>query len=261
MSKDIVNAGAKADSHQAVISRIDGEKNALSLIEMALSGGADISVIERMVDLQNQQEERRAKKLFNISMSKFQGELPVIEKNGVVDFTSTKGRTYYRYARIEDIAQAIKPALVNNGLSYRFTQTVRENLITVGCFVSHEAGHFEYTEFSGFIDTSGGKDNLKGSASTVSYLRRYTLTGALGIVVGGEDDEGFGANQQQEQPVDVNIYPDAEFDKNFPLWAKKIESGQHTADSLHSFLSKKKIIISQNQYDKLASVKPKTAGN
>ncbi|MCV5997883.1 ERF family protein, partial [Enterococcus faecalis] len=83
----------------------------------------------------------------------------------------------------------------------------------------------------------------------ISYLRRYTLTGILGIVVGGEDDDGDSVQyDNQEQQQVVNCYPDEEFNKNFPAWSKKITDGKHTVDSLHQFLTKKNIILSQDQY-------------
>jgi hypothetical protein len=39
-------------------------------------------------------------------------------------------------------------------------------------------------------DKSGGKNDIQAMASTVTYLRRYTLTGALGITTGNDDNDG-----------------------------------------------------------------------
>lgn len=220
-----------------------------ALIQMALSGQADITIIEKLVDLQNQQEDRRAEKLFNQAMAKFQGEIPTIQKEGVVDFTSPKGRTYYTHARLEDIAKSIRPFLTKNGLSYRFTQTIAGQQITVGCIISHSGGHFEKTEFTGPVDTSGGKDVLKGSASTVSYLRRYTLTGALGIVVGGEDDEAL---QEEVKPEELDSKL---FDEKFPTWSRSIEGGKKTSKEVISYIEEKGVNLSEDQKTKLNSVK------
>jgi len=220
-----------------------------------VNNGADITQLEKLMDLQERYEANQAKKEFNAAMSKFQAMLPVIEKLGIVDYTTSKGRTFYQYAKIEDIAKAIQPALKETGLSYRFTQSQDNGIITVRCIVTHQSGHSEYSELVSSPDISGGKDQLKSIASAISYLRRYTLTGILGIVVGGEDDDGDSVqydNQDQQQVV--NCYPDEEFNKNFPAWSKKITDGKHTVDSLHQFLTKKNIILSQDQYSKLQQV-------
>lgn len=228
----------------------------MRLIEIAVNNGADITQLEKLMDLQERYEANQAKKEFNAAMSKFQAMLPVIEKLGIVDYTTSKGRTFYQYAKIEDIAKAIQPALKETGLSYRFTQSQDNGIITVRCIVTHQSGHSEYSELVSSPDISGGKDQLKSIASAISYLRRYTLTGILGIVVGGEDDDGDSVQyDNQEQQKVVNCYPDEEFNKNFPAWSKKITDGKHTVDSLHQFLNKKNIILSQDQYSKLQSVK------
>lgn len=227
----------------------------MRLIEIAVNNGADITQLEKLMDLQERYEANQAKKEFNAAMSKFQAMLPVIEKLGIVDYTTSKGRTFYQYAKIEDIAKAIQPALKETGLSYRFTQSQDNGIITVRCIVTHQSGHSEYSELVSSPDISGGKDQLKSIASAISYLRRYTLTGILGIVVGGEDDDGDSVqydNQEQQKPV--NCYQDEEFNKNFPAWSKKITDGKHTVDSLHQFLTKKNIILSQDQYSKLQQV-------
>jgi len=227
----------------------------MRLIEIAVNNGADITQLEKLMDLQERYEANQAKKEFNAAMSKFQAMLPVIEKLGIVDYTTSKGRTFYQYAKIEDVAKAIQPALKETGLSYRFTQSQDNGIITVRCIVTHQSGHSEYSELVSSPDISGGKDQLKSIASAISYLRRYTLTGILGIVVGGEDDDGDSVqydNQDQQQVV--NCYPDEEFNKNFPAWSKKITDGKHTVDSLHQFLTKKNIILSQDQYSKLQQV-------
>lgn len=205
----------------------------MRLIEIAVNNGADITQLEKLMDLQERYEANQAKKEFNAAMSKFQAMLPVIEKLGIVDYTTSKGRTFYQYAKIEDIAKAIQPALKETGLSYRFTQSQDNGIITVRCIVTHQSGHSEYSELVSSPDISGGKDQLKSIASAISYLRRYTLTGILGIVVGGEDDDGDSVqydNQEQKKPV--NCYPDEEFNKNFPNWEKAILAGKKTPDQI-----------------------------
>lgn len=216
----------------------------MRLIEMAVNNGADITQLEKLMDLSERYEANQAKKDFNLSMSKFQSLLPVIEKNGVVDYSTAKGRTYYEYAKLEDIAHAIKPALKESQLSYRFTQKQSEGLIKVICTVTHSSGHFETSELTSQADFSGGKDQLKAIASALSYLRRYTLTGSLGIVVGGEDDDGANASEETkiestpEEKV-INQYSQDDFDKNYPKWMKLIDTKKKTAVQIIAMISTK----------------------
>jgi hypothetical protein len=200
------------------------------LIQTAIEKGADIGQLEKLMDLQERYEANQAKRDFNEAMSKFQGLLPVIEKTGVVDFTSSKGRTHYDYAKLEDIAKAIRPALKETGLSYRFSQSQSQGQITVYCIVTHASGHSETSELTSQPDISGGKEPLKAIASTISYLRRYTLTGSLGIVVGGEDDDA--GSEAEVEAKELAFYPDEDFQKNFPNWEKSILTGKRTAAQL-----------------------------
>lgn len=214
----------------------------MRLIEMAISSGSEIEKIEKLMDLQERYEAQQSKKLFNEAMSQFQSALPVIEKKGTVDYTSNKGRTFYQYAKLEDIAQAIRPALKQSGLSYRFNQQQDGNFIKVICTVTHKSGHSESSSLTGTPDLSGGKDQMKALASTVSYLRRYTLTGLLGIVVGGEDDDAGGYND-----APVNCYPDEDFKKSFPNWERAILNGKKTPDQIVEAGNKQGITFSENQ--------------
>lgn len=201
----------------------------MRLIEIAVNNGADINQLEQLMDLQERYEANQAKKDFNKAMSKFQSLLPIIEKTGIVDYTTNKGRTYYDYAKLEDIAKAIRPVLKETGISYRFTQTQNQSWITVICIVTHASGHSEVSELTSQPDVSGGKDPLKAIASAISYLRRYTLTGVLGIVAGGEDDDG---GNHEEGADESTCYPDEEFNKNFPNWEKAILAGKKTPDQI-----------------------------
>ena len=225
----------------------------MELMKIAVQSDTGIEKMEKLMVLQERWEAGNAKKAFNAAMSRFQSVLPVIDKLGVVDFTTGKGRTYYHYAKLEDIAKGIQPALKETGLSYRFKQSQENGKIAVTCIVTHQDGHSDTTEMASIPDTSGGKDALKSLASTVSYLRRYTLTGILGIVVGGEDDESP-QSEGKEPEQQLNCYPDAEFKKNFPAWSKMITSGKKTVEELHKYLGKKNVVLSQEQYNKLQKV-------
>lgn len=165
------------------------QMNPMQLVSVAVSQGADIDKLSKLMDLQERWEANQARRAFNEAMSSFQVRMPVVPKRGNVDYTSSKGRTVYDFGRMEDAAKLADPILSEVGLSYRWTQKQENGLITVTFILTHKLGHSEENSFTGSPDTSGNKDALKAAASTVSYLRRYTMTGGLGIVFSGEDDE------------------------------------------------------------------------
>lgn len=236
------------------------ESQYLPLIQMCIEKGTELVQIEKLMDLQERHEANEARKQFNFAMSIFQSSLPVIEKNGLVNYTSSKGTTNYDYAKLEDIAHAIKPALKASGLSYRWIQEQSEGKIKVTCIVTHINGHIESSSLIGFPDTSGGKDPMKAMASAISYLRRYTLTGLLGIVVGGEDDEG-GAGGFGKAPASSSaspeFYADESFDKTFPKWKELIEDGKKTPDEIIGNGNKRGLVFSPEQLDKINKVSKK----
>jgi len=217
-----------------------------ALIELALKSSADITTIEKLVDMQNKFEEKEARKEFFKSLAKFQSEMPVICKNGEVNFNSTN----YTFAKLEDIGKAIRNTLFNNGMSYRFEQQMENNIITVDCIITHEMGHSEKTTMSSAGDNSGKKNAIQQIGSAVSYLKRYTLIGALGLIISEEDDDG----NSIPKPEGVD-YPNESFNLNFPKWKEKIISGEFTNDSLLSFLESRGIVLQDWQIEQVEKVK------
>lgn len=160
----------------------------MRLIEMAVSNNADIEKLERLLDLQTKWDAEQARKSYLQAMASFQAELPTIKKLKSADFG--QGKAKYKYASLDDIAEQIRPFLDRFGLSYRFEQSMESGVISVKCIASHKDGHSESCSMTASPDNSGGKNNIQQSASAVTYLRRYTLTGALGIVTADEDIDG-----------------------------------------------------------------------
>jgi hypothetical protein len=132
-------------------------------------------------------EQKRA--AFDEAMAGAKAEIPVINKNREVDFTSQKGRTHYKYEDLAEIARVVSPILAKHGLSYRYRVTSNVNEpVTVTCIVSHRGGHFEEVTLLGGRDESGNKNSIQAVASTLTYLQRMTLKAALGLAASDDDD-------------------------------------------------------------------------
>ncbi len=251
MSKKEVNkrpAVIHAKPSQAILAAPSQHDRHIELMKMAMASDGGLEKMEKLMVLQERWEENEARKAFNEAMSLFQSLLPAIEKLGRVFYEGKNGKanTDYSYARMEDIAQAIKPALKQSGLSYRFKQKQEHALIKVICIITHKGGHSDSSEMFSTPDTSGGKDGLKSLASTVSYLRRYTLTGLLGIVVGGEDSDGSDVEAAPGEAVSSE-YPDEQFQQALASAKSQVDAGNKTPKQILDFLTKKGVILNPQQ--------------
>lgn len=160
------------------------------LIMKAVESG-NIDAIERLMDLKERYDRKQAEKAYRQAMSDFQANKPEIIK--------TKKGHNSNYAPLPKIQKAIDPVLSKFGLSYRWGQEQENGKIKITCIVSHIDGHSEKTWLMADSDTSGSKNAIQGIGSTVSYLKRYTLEGALGLS-SDDDDDGKAAPDKQKEP-------------------------------------------------------------
>jgi hypothetical protein len=121
----------------------------------------------------------------------FQSEIETLRRTAANPFFKST------YTTLEDIVGAIRPLLAEHGLSFlqNTNGTVNGDVISVSTVLLHKSG--EFIEFEPLqIKITG---NVQQSMATVTYLRRYSLQCALGIVTSDEDDDGnlaSGLNQQ-----------------------------------------------------------------
>jgi len=161
----------------------------MDMLNKAVSQGANIDVLEKLMSLQERWEANQARKAFDEAMASAKAEIPVIMKNRTVDFTSAKGRTHYRHEDLAEVSRTVTPILARHGLSYRFrTSSAVNEPVVVTCIVSHRDGHFEENTLTAGRDDSGNKNNIQAVGSTLTYLQRMTLKAALGLAASDDDD-------------------------------------------------------------------------
>lgn len=153
----------------------------MDMLNTALSRGADIAVLEKLMALHERFEAGQARKAFDAAISAAKSKIGPVGRNAT-------GHNNKRYADFAAIARAVDPVLSQHGLSYRF-RTAQTDRIFVTCILSHKDGHSEETTLGGPADTSGSKNAIQAIGSTLSYLQRYSLVQALGLA-SGEDDDG-----------------------------------------------------------------------
>ena len=170
------------------------ENSPAALMLQALSQGADLDKIEKMLDLQERWERREAEKAFNEAMAAFKGEAVEIIKRKQVDFENKSGgRTQYKHAELSDVIEAAAPALSKHGFSWGWQTKQANGFMEVTCVLKHRLGHSESCTLSGPYDASGGKNAIQAIVSTQTYLERHTLKAICGLAEKGEDDDGGGS--------------------------------------------------------------------
>lgn len=165
----------------------------MSLIESAVTGGASVETLEKLMALQERYEANGAKKEFFQAMQDFQSTKPELKRVSEVSFG--QGKTSYKFCALPDIEKALRGPLSECGLSYRFENCERMVegagiLNGITCIVSHVSGHSERTTMYAPADGSGNKNAIQAIGSTSSYLMRYTLIAAFGLTTADEDNDG-----------------------------------------------------------------------
>ena len=246
---------------QQAVAAVSPINQPMQLLEMAVGQNADVEKLERLMDLQERWNKDQERKAFFAALSGFQSELPVIKKLKTASFpTRNGGQMTYNFASIDDISEQIKPLLSLYGLSYRFEQEMNQQAIRVTCIVTHKDGHSESCSMVGAPDTSGNKNAIQQIASTVTYLKRYTLTGGLGIATADADIDGrlpqssAATYKEESQPVLIEHYPQEQFDKTFPIWEQSVLNKKKTPAEILVFLNKKSITLSQQQEQQIMNI-------
>src|SRR5580765_8436040 len=92
----------------------------MGMLDRAIAQGAGIDILTKLMELQERYDRNLSRKAFDNAMAAAKAEIPIINKNREVDYTSSKGRTNYRHEDLAEIARTVDPILAKQGLSYRF---------------------------------------------------------------------------------------------------------------------------------------------
>lgn len=175
------------NSHAEVIPLSQNTITPMEMLNRAVSGGATIEVLERLMVLQERWEANVARQEFNEALAAAKAEIEPIVKNRV-------GHNNKKYADFAAVAEAIQPALARHHINYRFRTKQDDKQIFVTCILSHPAGHQEENTLGGPPDKTGSKNDIQAIGSSQQYLMRYSLLASLGLST-TEDDDGAAAGR------------------------------------------------------------------
>jgi hypothetical protein len=197
---DVATQAPTATSEGAVI---------LSMIDRLIAR-PDVAVekLEQMFELHRKVQAEAARRAFYAALSELQSSLPTVAALGKItgeDKDKKEKVTRSRYAKWEDVNEAIRPHLTQHGfaLSFRISQPADASRVNVTAVLSHREGHAEETSLHLPNDPSGGKNNVQAWGSSVSYGKRYTAFALLNIAARGEDDDGQRAGNGMITPAQI----------------------------------------------------------
>ena len=113
----------------------------------------------------------------------------------------------YSYAKLENVIEAVKPALNENGLS--FTQLIEESdptSVKVTTLLLHSSGQYIGSTGSTEIPEMKGCNLAQRAGAAQSYLKRYQLQALTGLPTEDNDasSEGFKKSEGAKVTVQVN---------------------------------------------------------
>jgi hypothetical protein len=170
------------------------------LIELAITSNADISQLDKLLDLKERYDREEARKQFTAALAQFKAEDVQIGKDKMVGYKNRDGTfTGYAHATLGNVVGTAVPLMSKHGLSHRWNVVQKDGMVEVTCILTHKGGHSESVSMFAAPDDSGKKNSIQQVASTVTYLERYTFLSITGLAVEDQiDDDG----QQAEAVVE-----------------------------------------------------------
>lgn len=180
---------------------IPQEKDPILLViaKAAQSQDVDVAKMQQLLDMHERINRQNAERAYFGALTMMQGEMPRITKQGEIKDAS--GRVRSKYARGEDIHDAIRGSLQKYGFALSFTtENPSPDKLLVRGFLSHRDGHRETSSIILPSDKGAGKNDVQAVGSSVSYGKRYMTCALLNIIAEGEDDDGAGGARSDEEP-------------------------------------------------------------
>ena len=181
-----------------------------AIIQAARDPSIDAEKMKTLVDLQMQVEANEARKAFTRAFNALQEELPVINKDGIIDHgdgTTAKGnkKLKTKWATYPNIMSVCRPLLRKHGftLSNVIEPAADAARIVVVGYLEHIDGHARISRFPLGIDTTGSKNNQQGWGSSQQYGMRYNAIALLNIVSEAQQDLDNDGYKKKDDVIDV----------------------------------------------------------
>lgn len=169
-----------------------------SLLRMAVERGADLAMIERLMDLQDRQDAKHALQAFTAAKAAFKMENVIVTKD--------KENKQYNsmYTTLGNLVATVTPYLGKHGLSADW-KINQGDKIEVTCILSHSMGHSDSVTIKVPPDTAGAKNPIQQIKSAITYAKAVTFESVCGLAStdANFDDDGNGAAAAAEMRNDA----------------------------------------------------------
>lgn len=168
----------------------------MEMLSLAVSQGADLDKISKLMDLHERWEAGNAKRAFVQAMSDFKAE--------TIHVTKDKDNLQYKskYVSLGNLVNTVTPFLSKHGLSHRW-DIEQTNGVRVTCVMTHILGHSESVSFVAPPDKSGAKNPIQEIKSAVTYAKACTFESICGLASTDhntdDDGNGFGMDEDTFQ--------------------------------------------------------------
>lgn len=166
------------------------------IAEAAKNPAVDVAKMQALMDVHERIMDKQNRVTYNQALARVQSKMRPVVRKGSVKYDNdkhdkSKGQSEaFKFARYEDIDAVIRPIYQAEGFAISFNTKWGDTGATIYGTLSHIDGHSETVEMRLPLDSSGGKNNLQGMGSTLSYGKRYIIGMFFNIVTVGEDTDG-----------------------------------------------------------------------
>lgn len=164
----------------------------LTLITQLSDPATPIEIRKQILDMMLQLEDRHARIQFNRAVAELQPKLPVIRKNGLIQYKP--GTKPTKYSKWDDVYKACMPVLAEHGFSCGFSSELQGgNALKVTMTVKHVGGGEDTGSLTvPWLDTGGSKSPAQAAASSYTLAERHVFIKYWNILTEDVDDDGSG---------------------------------------------------------------------
>ena len=159
-----------------------------------------VDLLEKLVVLYREEEDRQAEKAIKLSLAKFQQEMAPIKHNRSADIATRSGSNYgYTYATLDELDKQCTPLMAQYGLARTWDSKMEGGVLTVTCTLHHNLGASLSSSFVCPIDSSAKMSGAQKAGAAQTYGKRQSLIAVLGITTAEDDTDGV--EQGNPEPI------------------------------------------------------------
>jgi len=161
----------------------------LNLLQQAVHNNAAPATIKMLLDLRDRMISEEKKADFDAAFASFREKIATVPQ--------TRKADKFVFENLADVAAMINPLMAPLGLSWHHIETISDDVADVQCVIRHANGHSElgsrWVRKIPPLQTRGEPNVFHAGASALSFMRRWTLKGTVGIAADEGDDNATAA--------------------------------------------------------------------